>query len=67
MNGMQTHLSTHLPRPEATQLLCPDCGAVMLLARVMPKVLDLPEQHSYKCPKCGTVMTWEVDTSTAPH
>jgi predicted RNA-binding Zn-ribbon protein involved in translation (DUF1610 family) len=46
---------------------CPECGAIMALARVTPKFLVLPELHSYKCPRCGNVITWEVAVDSCPH
>jgi ribosomal protein S27AE len=46
---------------------CPECGAVMMLARITPRFMVLPELQSYKCPRCGNVLTWEVDADSLAH
>jgi hypothetical protein len=56
--------STESPMPLR---YCSNCGTVMLLARVTPALLSLPELHTFRCPRCGQVMTWEIDVGSPPH
>jgi hypothetical protein len=63
---MDANIQSEQPNRESAQF-CPECGAIMMLARVTPKFLVLPELHSYRCAKCGNIMTWEVDTNSPPH
>jgi len=46
---------------------CPECGALMLLAKTTPSLCALPELQTFRCSRCGTVMTWEIDAPTVPH
>lgn len=46
---------------------CPECGTVMLLARVTPAFWALPELHTFRCPRCGNVITCEINTGSIQH
>ena len=44
---------------EAIVVACPSCGGTMKLAKVPPKLGDLPELLTFQCLNCNEVMTIE--------
>ena len=41
--------------------VCPNCGRVMMLARITPRVGGLPELQTFQCRPCGVALTEAVD------
>jgi transposase-like protein len=44
---------------------CPNCGQLMKLARVTPRVGGLPELQTFECRPCGVALTDAVDDLSA--
>jgi transposase-like protein len=44
---------------------CPNCGRVMKLVRITPRVGGLAELQTFECRPCGVVLTEAVEDRTA--
>ena len=58
--GKSSFIRFAMSNQSTAAIRCPACGAVMMLAGVLPKLASHPELHTFRCGACK-----EVETRTA--